>query len=215
MGKVLYDVSMSLDGYVAGPNQSREHPLGVGGELLHEWMRTLSVWRQAAGLEGGEVNPNSAVLEEADEAAVIMGRNMFGGGPGPWPTDPPWTGWWGDDPPFHCPVFVLTHHPRPPLQCHGGTTFTFVTDGIESALTQAREAARDGNIGIGGGTTAAQYLSHGLIDEVTIHLVPLLLGSGVRLMDLVDRTAVRLEQIAVRDGPGVVHIRYRVTVPRP
>jgi dihydrofolate reductase len=214
VGRVLYDASMSLDGYVAGDQQSVVNPLGRGGERLHEWMMKLAAWREAAGLEGGEVNSDSGVLEEEDtEGAIIMGRNMFGGGPGPWRDDPPWTGWWGDDPPFHKPVFVLTHFPRPRLELKGGNTFTFVTDGIESALAQAREAAGDRDVGIGGGHTAAQYLSRGLIDQVTISLVPVLLGGGVRLFDLVNAANVRLEQVRVREGAGVVHLTYRIATP--
>ena len=213
MGRVLYGVSMSLDGYVAGPRQSVANPLGEGGDLLHEWMRKLAVWRQAAGLEGGEVNSNTDVVEEDEpEGAIIMGRSMFGGGPGPWSDDPPWTGWWGDDPPMHLPVFVLTHYPRPRLDLAGNNSFTFVTDGIESALAKARAVAGDRDVGIwGGGHTAAQYLSRGLVDEVDIHLVPVLMGGGVRLFDLVDPARVHLEQKRVREGPGVVHLRYGVT----
>ena len=136
-------ISMSLDGFVAGPDQSVENPLGVGGEQLHEWVFPLAAWREPHGLAGGEVNESSAVVEEeqAGIGATIMGRNMFGGHPGPWDPENPWIGWWGDDPPFHHPVFVLTHHAREPLEMEGGTTFTFVTDGIESALDQARAAA--------------------------------------------------------------------------
>ena len=213
VGRVRYGVSMSLDGYVAGERQSVAHPLGEGGERLHEWMRKLAVWREAAGLEGGELNSNTEVLEEGEtEGAIIMGRNMFGGGTGPWSDDPPWIGWWGDDPPMHLPVFVLTHYPRPRLELKGNNSFTFVTDGIVSALEQARAVAGDRDVAIwGGGHTAAQYLSQGLIDEMDLHVVPELLGGGVRLFDLVDAARVRLEQVRVREGPGVVHLRYRVT----
>ncbi len=143
MGKVMFEISMSLDGLVAGPYQSEEDPLGVGGEDLHEWVIKVEAWRKQHGLEGGEVNASSAVLEEiqANVGATVMGRNMFGGGPGPWDKDDPWNGWWGDNPPFHTPVFVLTHHPRDPVEMKGGTTYYFVTDGIESALEQARQTA--------------------------------------------------------------------------
>ena len=152
---------MSLDGFVAGPDQSPQHPLGVGGERLHEWLRELAAWRRDAGREGGVVNASTAVYEEGsgDIGAIIMGRNMFGGGPGPWGDDP-WKGWWGDDPPFHMPVFVLTHHAREPLECVGGTTFTFVTDGPAAALEAARAAAGSAGIAISGGASVAQqYLA--------------------------------------------------------
>src|SRR5439155_623755 len=133
-----FNIAMSLDGFVAGPDQSSENPLGVGGEHLHEWLVPLAIFREAHGGEGGEVNASTQVVEEwfDNVGAFVMGRNMFGGGPGPW-GDEPWEGWWGDDPPFHVPVFVLTHHEREPLEKDGGTTFYFVTDGIESALDQA------------------------------------------------------------------------------
>lgn len=212
MTKVVYAVSMSLDGFVAGKNQSVENPLGEGGEKLHQWLYALSAWREMHGLEGGEENAGSAWFEEADEGAIVMGRNMFGGGPGPW-GDEPWSGWWGDDPPFHKPVFVLTHHPRPPLVAEGGTTFTFVTDGIESALRQARRAAGDRDVSVsGGGHVAAQYLAAGLIDEVQISLVPVLLGDGVRLFDLLEGAPIRLEQTRVLEAPGVAHLRYRMSL---
>jgi len=152
MSLLRYSASMSLDGFVAGPGQSPEHPLGVGGERLHLWMRELAAWRRDAGKEGGVVNASTAVYEEGsgDVGAIIMGRNMFGGGPGPW-GDPPWNGWWGEEPPFRMPVFVLTHHPRPPVECRGGTTFTFVTAGPPVALDLAREAARGRGIAVAGG----------------------------------------------------------------
>src|SRR3954463_14899189 len=153
MSKLRLTISMSLDGYVAGPDQSVENPLGVGGMRLHEWAFELESWRAPHGLEGGEVNESSAVVEEglANVGATIMGRNMFGGHPGGWDADAPWTGWWGDDPPFHHPVFVLTHQAREPLPCEGGTTFTFVTDGIVSALEQARQAAGGKDVSLAGG----------------------------------------------------------------
>jgi dihydrofolate reductase len=136
VAKVRFKIAMSLDGYTAGPQQSREDPLGVGGDQLHEWVIPLAVWREPHGLEGGEANESTRVVEEslANIGATIMGRNMFGGHPGPWDSTEPWNGWWGADPPFHHPVFVLTHHARPPLTLQGGTTFTFVTDGIAAAL---------------------------------------------------------------------------------
>ena len=142
MARLRSQISISLDGFVAGPNQSEEHPLGEGGEQLHDWVVKLEEWREPHGHEGGETNASSAVVRESLDniGATIMGRKMFGGGPGPWGDDP-WSGWWGDDPPFHHPVFVLTHHQRSPLEMEGGTSFTFVTDGIVSALEQAKAAA--------------------------------------------------------------------------
>src|SRR5262245_16306082 len=166
---------MSLDGFVAGPDQSVANPIGVGGMKLHEWVFPLKVWRAMRGQEGGEVNESSRVVEEglANIGATIMGRNMFGGHPGPWDAKNPWNGWWGDDPPFHHSVFVLTHHARKPLILHGGNVFTFVTEGIESALEQAREAARGKDVSLAGGARACrQYLRAGLVDEMEINLVP-------------------------------------------
>jgi dihydrofolate reductase len=203
---------MSLDGYVAGPEQSVENPLGIGGMRLHEWAFALAAWREQHGLEGGEVNPSTAFVEEslANVGAVLMGRNMFGGGRGPWGDDP-WRGWWGDDPPFHVPVFVLTHHERDPLPLEGGTTFTFVTDGIESALEQARAAAGVEDVVIGGGADVIrQYLAAGLVDELSISLAPVLLGGGERLLDGLGDSAIELEQVDAIAAPGVTHVRYRV-----
>ena len=211
MGKVRIQIASSLDGFVAGPDQSVENPLGVGGMSLHEWVFRLAAWREPHGLEGGEVNESTPVVEEsqANLGAVLMGRNMFGGGPGPWGDDP-WNGWWGENPPFHVPVFVLTHHEREPLVMDGGTTFTFVTDGIDSALEQARDAAGDQDVQISGGASVAgQYLAAGLVDELNINLVPLVLGAGERLLDGVG-TGLRLEQVRAIEAPGVTHLRYRV-----
>ena len=201
---------MSLDGFVAGPNQSEEDPLGEGGEQLHDWVVALEAWRKPHGREGGEVNASTKVVEESLEnvGATVMGRNMFGGR-GEWGDDP-WGGWWGDDPPFHHPVFVVTHHARDPLPKEGGTTFTFVTDGIESALDQAREAAGGKDVALGGGADVArQYLSAGLIDEMQLHVVPVLLGGGERLLDDLDGAGVRLEQVSAIEAPGVTHLKYR------
>ena len=206
-----FQIAVSLDGYVAGPDQSEENPLGVGGESLHEWVVALEAWRKPHGLEGGEVNASTPVMEEAQAnmGATIMGRNMFGGGPGPWAGDPPWNGWWGDDPPFHTPVFVLTHHPREPLTMEGGTSFTFVTHGIDSALEQARRAAGGMDVHLGGGASVIQqYLAAGLIDEFELHVVPVLLGGGERLLENVGN--LKLEQVRAIEAPGVTHIRYRV-----
>lgn len=212
MTSLRYSTSMSLDGFVAGPDQSAEHPLGVGGNLLHEWMRALAVWREAAGLEGGEVNASTAVLEESDVGvgAVLMGRNMFGGGPGPWGDDP-WRGWWGDDPPFHLPVFVLTHHPRPKLELFGGTSFTFVTEGVDAALEQARHAAGGLDVAVAGGAgVAKQFLAAGILDELVLHLVPVLLGGGVRLFEEAPVPPPRFEPVRVVEAPGVTHLTYRI-----
>ena len=209
MTKLRYSTSMSLDGFVAGPDQSPDNPLGVGGRLLHEWMRSLAVWREEAGLDGGEVNASTAVLEEGDRnvGAVIMGRNMFGGGQGPW-GDEPWRGWWGESPPFHRPVFVLTHHRRAPLML-AETTFTFVTDGIQVALELARAAAAGADVAIGGGAgVARQYLDVGLIDELEIHLVPVLLRGGVRLFDAGAEQPVTFVQMRAVEAPGVTHLAY-------
>jgi dihydrofolate reductase len=209
-GKVRCQLAVSLDGYVAGPDQSLEDPLGKGGMDLHRWLFELDAWRSREGEEGGVVNPSTQVVEEAQNVgATVMGRNMFGGGPGPWRDDPAWEGWWGDDPPYHTPVFVLTHHPRAPLAMEGDTTFTFVTDGIESALEQAKAAAGDRAVQIGGGaSTAQQYLAARLVDELQLHIVPNLLGAGERLLEGLGD--LRLEQAGVIEAPGVVHITYRV-----
>jgi len=214
VSKLGFEISVSADGYVAGPNQSEEHPLGEGGEELHEWVVKLKAWREMHGREGGEVNASSEVIERAMEnvGAGIMGRKMFGGGPGPWGEDP-WNGWWGDDPPFQVPVFVLTHHEREPLPMEGGTTFHFVTDGIESALAQAREAAGGQDVKLAGGAEAAQqYLAAGLVDEMQLNVAPLLLGGGARLFENVG-SDIALVQEQVVHTPEVTHIRYRVSRP--
>lgn len=211
MPKLRFEISVSLDGYVAGPNQSEEDPLGEGGEGLHEWVVKLAVWRESHGREGGEVNASTPLMEESlsGVGAVIMGRNMFGGGPGPWGEDP-WQGWWGEEPPFRMPVFVLTHYEREPLTL-GETTFTFVTDGIEAALEQAREAAGEDDVTIGGGAgVAQQYLSAGLVDQMQLNIVPILLGGGARLFEDGAGAGLGLEQILVVHTPEVTHIRYRV-----
>ena len=211
MSKVRSQISMSVDGYVAGPNQSPEDPLGEGGESLHDWVVALEAWRRSHGREGGEVNASTPVVEEAmaNVGAILMGRKMFGGGPGPW-GDGDWKGWWGDDPPFHVPVFVLTHHAREPVEMKGGTSFIFVTDGIESALDQAREAVGDKDVSIAGGAQVIQqYLAAGLVDELEIHVVPLVLGGGERLLDNLGDD-VELEQVRVVEAPGVAHLKYRV-----
>jgi dihydrofolate reductase len=209
MSKVKVTITMSLDGFVAGPNQSEADPLGIGGEQLHGWLLELEAFQKTHGGEGGEVNASTPVAEGilGNVGATIMGRNMFGGGPGPW--DDSWKGFWGDDPPYHHPVFVLTQHPREPLELQGGTTFHFVTDGIESALEQARSAAGDRDVSIGGGANAVQqYLAAGLLDELLISLVPILLGGGARLFDNFPEPLPRLQQVEAIEAPGVTHIRY-------
>jgi len=211
MSKVRVHISTSLDGYVAGPTQTQENPLGEGGEELHDWLVRLKAWREHAGMEGGEENVSSAVFREviANVGAEIMGRGKFGpAGRGPWGDDP-WRGWWGEDPPFHKPVFVLTHHEREPLTL-SDTIFTFVTDGIESALEQATEAARDKDVFIGGGADIInQYLAAGLVDELELHITPILLGGGARLFDGVGPN-LKLEEIRAVQAPGVAHLKYRV-----
>ena len=202
---------MSLDGFVAGPNQSVANPLGIGGERLHEWFVPLAVFRSFHGKEGGEVNESTPVVEESitNIGATIMGRNMFGGHPGPWSATQPWKGWWGDNPPFHHPVFVITHHARAPLTLEGGTTFNFVTNGIEAALEQARAAAGGKDITLAGGAKIAQqYLIAGLVDEMEINLAPILLGGGERLFDGVDDNLHGLELTRTVAAPKVTHLKF-------
>jgi dihydrofolate reductase len=210
VSKLRFRISMSLDGFVAGPNQSVENPLGVGGMRLHEWVFPLAAFRGRHDLGGGEVNESTAVIEEsvANIGATIMGRNMFGGHPGPWSTTHPWNGWWGDNPPYHHPVFVLTQYPREPLILEGGNTFTFVTDGIRSALDQARHAAGGRDVSLAGGAKAAQqYLAAGLVDEMEISLAPTLLGAGERLFENVGTNLHGLVLVRAVAAPGVTHIK--------
>ena len=209
MDLVTSHISISLDGFVAGPNQSLENPIGEGGLRLHDWVFTTAAWLRQQGLEGGTDNEDSMVVDEvvANVETYIMGRKMFGGGAGPW--DQTWKGWWGDDPPYHTPVFVLTHHPREPLEMQGGTTFIFVTDGIESAMDQARAAAGDGVVSIAGGaSTIQQFLAAGMLDELYVHIVPIILGRGERLFDNVGDPV--LEPVKVIASPTVTHIKYRI-----
>lgn len=211
MHKLRLRISLSLDGFVAGPSQSVDNPLGVGGERLHEWVLPLAVWRNAHGMEGGEVNESSSVVEEEvrNIGATIMGRNMFGGHPGPWDAKNPWNGWWGEDPPFHHPVFVLTHHPREPLECKGGTRFIFITNGIEAALEAARRAAGDKDVALSGGARAAQqYVAAGLVDEMDLHVVPILLGAGERLFDRIGDDLHGLKLVRTIGTPNVVHLKF-------
>jgi dihydrofolate reductase len=210
MPKVILDISMSLDGYVAGPNQTLEEPLGAGGERLHEWVFNTKAWREPHGMDGGEENQDSEVIAEhvGRIGATIMGRRMFSGGEGPWEDDPNRDAWWGENPPFRHAVFVLTHHPRERVVKEGGTTFTFVTDGIDSALEQARAAAGDKDVAIAGGARVAQqYLDAGVLDELQIHVAPVLLGGGVRLF---ENEHAEIELVRVVESPVVTHLRYRV-----
>jgi dihydrofolate reductase len=209
MSSVTCQLSVSLDGFVAGPNQSLENPIGEGGMRLHEWAFATESWRKQHGLEGGQHSVDAEVADQLMQGvgAYIMGRKMFGGGGGPW--DETWRGWWGDDPPYHTPVFVLTNHPCEPLPMEGGTTFMFITEGIEAALALARAAAGTGDVAIAGGaSTVQQYLAAGLLDELYLHIVPIVLGSGERLFEGVgDPTFEPVEVVA---SPAATHVRYRV-----
>jgi dihydrofolate reductase len=214
MAKLTYETTMSLDGCTTGPNVDMENPLGVGGEGLHEWAFATRAFHEQHGRSGrGETGPDDDLLREsfAANGAVIMGRKMYSGGSGPWEDDPNAMGWWGDTPPFGVPVFVLTHHEREPLEMEGGTTFHFVTDGIETALERATEAAGERNVGIAGGASVArQYLKAGELDELLIHVAPILIGEGVRLFDDPGADQVELECIEAIQSPAVTHLRYRV-----
>jgi dihydrofolate reductase len=210
MGNVVLDISMSLDGFVAGPNPTLEDPLGEHGERLHDWLVSSASWRESHGLEGGEEDAASELFAQdlAANGAVVMGRRMFSGGAGPWEDDPKANGWWGEEPPFRKPVFVLTHHAREPLHL-GETTYTFVTDGVETAIEQARAAAGEKDVLVAGGAEAAQQvLGAGLLDEAQLHVVPLLLGGGTRLFEGVAPGS--LELVRVLDTPAATHLRYRV-----
>lgn len=212
MSRIIASLSMSLDGCIAGLNDSRDNPLGDGGERLHEWMTSLEGWRREHGLEGGVRNQDSEVAEEhgRNVGAYIMGRGMFSNGAGPWEDDP-FRGYWGDDPPFHGPVFVLTHHPRESLPMAGGTTFHFVTSGVEAALDQATAAAGDKDVRVcGGAQVVRQCLGAGLLDQLDLQIVPTVLGDGIRLFDGIDPAAVRLVPDRVIASPAVTHIRYLV-----
>jgi dihydrofolate reductase len=212
MSKLRCHISISADGFVAGPNQSEENPLGEGGERLHDWVVPLAAWRESHAKQGGEVNPSSRIVEEAREnvGAGVMGRNMFGPpAGGDW--DDEWRGWWGDDPPYHYDVFVVTHHPREPVEMKGGTTYHFVTDGIASALERARQAACGKDVMVWGGAQVVnQYLAAGLLDELELHIAPVLLRGGARLFDDLADAAIALEQVRAVEAPGVTHVKYRV-----
>jgi dihydrofolate reductase len=209
MGIVTSNISVSLDGFVAGPNPTLEEPLGRGGERLHEWAFATEAWHRQHGRQAGEPNADSAVIDDVTTGvgAYVMGRGMFGGCDGPW--DERWRGWWGDDPPYHTDVFVLTHYAREPLVMEGGTTFTFVTDGVEAAVERARAAAGDRNVAVPGGASAIQQvLAAGLLDELYLHVVPIVLGGGRRLLENVGDPT--LEPVEVVASPAVTHVRYRV-----
>ena len=211
MSKVRFRISMSVDGFVAGPNQSVETPLGVGGESLHEWFFPLRVWNEMQGKPGGELNASNEFVKDstANIGATIMGRNMFGGHPGPWKASNPWNGWWGKNPPYHREVFVITHHQREPLRLEGGNTFNFVTDGIESALEQARRVAGEKDVEfVGGAAVANLYLKAGLIDQMDLNVSPILLGSGARLFDGVGDALRQFELVQTIAMPKVIHYRF-------
>lgn len=203
MGKVAVDLSMSLDGFIAGPNDGRENGLGDGGERLHEWLYDLSSWRERHSLAGGQASRDAEILDEAfkNTGAIVMGRRMFDIAEAPW----------GDNPPFHMPVLVVTHRAREKVVKQGGTTFTFVTDGIESALERAKAISGDKDISVAGGANVVQqYLRAGLLDEIQIHLIPILLGDGRKLFDQLDTQQIELETTRVIESPGVTHLRFRI-----
>ena len=211
MAELKFTMSMSLDGYVAGPNQSLENPLGEGGTALHEWAFATRTFHEMQGREGGEtgLDDDQAALWNADVGAVIMGRNMFGPIRGEWP-DKSWTSWWGDEPPYRAPVFVLTHYAREPVEMRGGTTFHFVTGGIAVALERAREAAGGKDVAIGGGaSTVRQYLRAGLVDEMRLHVTPVLLGAGESIFDDVGDSLVGFECVELVSSPAAAHFTYR------
>ncbi len=210
MSKTKAQVAVSLDGYMAGPNQSEENPLGEGAGGLHEWIFKLASFRRDHGMgDDGETGVSDDVLRAAQEniGAVVMGRNMFGPVRGAWP-DEDWKGWWGDDPPFHCPVYVLTHHPRDPFELEHGNSFHFVTEGIEKAIAEAKEAADDQDVSVGGASTLQQTIAAGLLDEIVVTQVPILLGGGERLFDNLAPGAAEIELTDVVEGPEALHLTY-------
>ncbi|MFB9807068.1 dihydrofolate reductase family protein [Haladaptatus pallidirubidus] len=203
MSNVIVDIGMSLDGFIAGPNAGPQNNLGDEGRRLHQWMYDVHSWRERQNRTGGETNRDDELVREAFDriGAYVMGRRMFDEGEVGWPNPPP----------FREPVFVLTHEEREPWVREGGTTFTFVTDGIETALEQAKEAAGEKDVRIAGGANIVQqFIEAGLVDELQIHLAPLLLGDGIRLFDHIDRGPVELENTQVIDSPKVTHLEYRV-----
>jgi dihydrofolate reductase len=209
----VHNLAISLDGYVAGPDQSLQSPLGVGGGALHEWVFATRFGRHMIGEDGGSEGLDDEFLARGESGigATIIGRNMFGPIRGPWEGDE-WTGWWGENPPYHHPVFVLTHHPRPPITMQGGTTFHFVSDGIESALEQAYAAADGADVRLGGGAaTVQQYLRAGLVDDLHLAIVPVLLGRGERLFDQLDGGPEGYEFVEFVGSPSVAHVRLSRT----
>jgi dihydrofolate reductase len=201
MAKITADMTMTLDGFIAGPNDSLEHPLGVGGERIHKWVYGLEVWRKPQGLTGGKTNEDTAIVEESsDVGAHVVGRRMFDVAQE-----------WGDEPPFHKPVFVVTHRAHDPIPKQGGTTFYFVTDGIESALAQAKSIAGDQDVSIGGGANLIQqFVKARLIDELQIHVASVLLGSGTHLFSDLNTEHIELNLLRVVEGSGVAHLKYRI-----
>ena len=209
MSPVTCHLSISLDGFVAGAHQSPTAPIGEGGLRLHEWATATRAWRAQHGEPGGQAGPDSDIAARVADhvGAYVMGRRMFGGGEGAW--DPDWRGWWGEDPPFHVPVFVLTHHPRESMAMEGATTFHFVTGGPSEALARARQAAGAGDVAVAGGAlTVRQFLAAGLLDELLLHIVPVVLGAGERLLENVGDPVLAPAEVVA--SPAVTHIRYRV-----
>ncbi len=209
----VHNFAISLDGYAAGPDQGLDNPLGVGGTRLHEWAFATRSGRHMHGMDGGDEGLDDEFVAQGDVGigATIMGRNMFGPIRGPWGSDE-WAGWWGDNPPYHHPVFVLTHHPRPSITMQGGTTFHFVADGIEAALERAFDAADGDDVRVGGGAaTIQQYLRAGLIDEMHLVLVPILLRRGERLFDHLDGGPDGYACVQFVSSPTVAHIRFSRT----
>jgi dihydrofolate reductase len=207
----VHSFGLSIDGYGAGPRQSLENPLGVNGPDLMEWFSHTRVWREMQGESGGETGVDNELAKDgmANSGAWILGRNMFGPVRGPWPDDS-WKGWWGDEPPYHVPAFILTHHPRPPITMKGGTTFTFVTEGIHAALEQAKAAAGERDVRIGGGvSTVRQYLGAGLIDELHLAMPPVLLGEGENLFHGLDARALGYECVKQVAGERATHMFLR------
>ena len=211
----VHNLSISLDGYVAGPDQDLEHPLGVGGEALHRWVFASAAGQRMLGQDvtaGEGPDDRFIVAGETGIGATIIGRNMFGPVRGDWATwgPDPWDGWWGPEPPYHHPVFVLTHHARAPLEMEGGTTFHFVTDGIHSALERATDAAGSLDVRLGGGAaTVQQYLRAGLVDDLHLAVAPVLLGSGERLFDHLDGGPVGYHCVEMGGSGSVTHVRMR------
>jgi len=212
MAKTKARISISLDGYMAGPNQGEANPLGEGGEALHEWAFRQASFQEMHDLgDAGERGVSDEIVRASLDnlGAVVMGRNMFGPVRGDWP-DEDWQGWWGEDPPFHCPVYVLTHHPRDPFELDGGNSFHFVTEGIEVAIAAAKEAADDRDVTVGGGAaTLQQAIAAGLLDEILVIQVPVLLGAGERLFDGLAAGAAKVDLVDVIEDAELLHLTYR------